>query len=112
MWINTKTMIGITQANKDLNSVLDLVLKYGSAVILKNNKPQYIVVDVSMLESNITIGDIPSISIRDASRNFSKLTYMVYNDGYVLLTKRNTPVCVFCDFRTFNMLTTQKVQKD
>ena len=45
MTIDTATMISITEANQNFSKVARLVDETGLAVILKNNKPRYIVVD-------------------------------------------------------------------
>lgn len=43
MNINTDTLISISEANQNFSKVARLVDKYGSAVILKNNSPKYII---------------------------------------------------------------------
>ncbi len=45
MNINTKTMVSITEANQNFSKVARLVDAHGSAVILKNNSPKYIIFD-------------------------------------------------------------------
>ena len=45
MTIDTNTMISISDANKSFSNVARVVDQYGSAVILKNNTPKYIVVE-------------------------------------------------------------------
>ena len=44
MKIDTKTMVSITEANQNFSKVARLVDEKGSAVILKNNAPKYIMV--------------------------------------------------------------------
>jgi antitoxin Phd len=46
MLINTETMFSMTQANQNFSSVARMVDKKGEAVVLKNNKPKYLVVDM------------------------------------------------------------------
>lgn len=43
MKIDTKTMVSITEANQNFSKVARLVDEKGSAVILKNNAPKYII---------------------------------------------------------------------
>lgn len=43
MKIDTKTMVSITEANQNFSKVARLVDEKGSAVILKNNTPKYII---------------------------------------------------------------------
>ena len=45
MTIDTNTMVSISEANKNFSNVARIVDQYGSAVILKNNSPKYIVVE-------------------------------------------------------------------
>ena len=50
MTIDTKTLISISEANQNFSKVARLVDEYGSAVILKNNIPRYLVIDFSKAE--------------------------------------------------------------
>lgn len=45
MLVNTDTLVPMTEANQNFSKVARLVDEAGLAVILKNNKPRYIVVD-------------------------------------------------------------------
>lgn len=45
MFVNTSTLVPMTEANQNFSKVTRLVDETGMAVILKNNKPRYIVVD-------------------------------------------------------------------
>lgn len=44
MIVNTSTLVPMTEANQNFSKVTRLVDQAGLAVILKNNKPRYIVV--------------------------------------------------------------------
>ncbi len=44
MTVNTNTLISMTDANQNFSKVVRIVDDEGIAVILKNNKPKYIVV--------------------------------------------------------------------
>lgn len=50
MVIDTKTMISITEANQNFSKVAKVVDEHGTAVILKNNVPRYLVIDFSKAE--------------------------------------------------------------
>ena len=50
MTIDTNTMISITEANQNFSRVTKLVDEHGTAVILKNNVPRYLVIDFSKAE--------------------------------------------------------------
>lgn len=45
MMVNTSVLVPMTEANQNFSKVTRLVDQSGLAVILKNNKPRYIVVD-------------------------------------------------------------------
>lgn len=45
MTVNTNTLVAMTEANQNFSKVTRLVDDEGIAVILKNNKPRYIVVN-------------------------------------------------------------------
>ena len=46
MLIDTNTLFSMTQANQNFSVVARSVDKNGEAVVLKNNKPKYLVVDM------------------------------------------------------------------
>ena len=71
MTIDTNTMISITEANQNFSKVTKVVDEYGTAVILKNNIPRYIVVDFSMMEKEkiAATEDVLSISERLIEQN-------------------------------------------
>ncbi len=50
MTIDTSTMISITEANQNFSKVTKVVDEHGTAVILKNNIPRYLVIDFSRAE--------------------------------------------------------------
>ena len=51
MMINTNALVAMTEANQNFSKVARLVDEQGAAVILKNNKPRYAVVDFSEYDS-------------------------------------------------------------
>jgi antitoxin Phd len=71
MKIDTNTMVSITEANQNFSKVARLVDEHGTAVILKNNVPRYLVIDFSKAEqdSNASDEDIMSISKRLIEQN-------------------------------------------
>ena len=71
MKINTKNLVSITEANQNFSKVARLVDEQGTAVILKNNKPKYVLIEYSEFE-NVKIADdedILSISRRIMNQN-------------------------------------------
>ena len=71
MKIDTNTMVSITEANQNFSILARLVDKHGTAVILKNNVPRYLVIDFSKAENDSTASDedIMNISKRLIAKN-------------------------------------------
>ena len=71
MTVNTNTLISITEANQNFSKVARLVDQNGSAVILKNNVPRYIVLEFSEVENAQTAynEDVADISKRLIAKN-------------------------------------------
>ena len=46
MQINTNTIVSVTEANQNFSRVTRIAEKNGQAVIFKNNRPKYMVVDL------------------------------------------------------------------
>lgn len=49
MKINLENLVPITEANRNFSKVARMVDSQGAAVILKNNKPKYVLVDYNTL---------------------------------------------------------------
>jgi antitoxin Phd len=56
-------MISITEANQNFSKVTRLVDEKGTAVILKNNVPRYLVIEFSKAEENALASDEDVLSI-------------------------------------------------
>lgn len=71
MTIDTNTMISITEANQNFSRVTKVVDEHGTAVILKNNVPRYLVIDFSKAEKEkiAAMEDVLSISERLIKQN-------------------------------------------
>ena len=71
MVVDTQNMISITEANQNFSKVARLVDEKGSVVILKNNKPRYMVVDFSLAETEqfASNEDVKDISMRLIEKN-------------------------------------------
>ena len=50
MMVNTNNLVSITEANQNFSKVARLVDERGSAVILKNNTPRYLIIEFSQAE--------------------------------------------------------------
>lgn len=72
MMINTKALVSITEANQNFSKVARLVDENGSAIILKNNVPRYVIMEFSEAEKaqHASNEDIMSISERLLKQNF------------------------------------------
>jgi antitoxin Phd len=57
MNINVDNLVSISEANQNFSKVARLVDEKGTAVILKNNAPRYILLDYSLFRKNITADD-------------------------------------------------------
>lgn len=71
MNVNTKSLVSITEANQNFSKVALLVDENGSAVILKNNVPRYLIVEFSQAENEEYANDedVMSISKRLIEKN-------------------------------------------
>ena len=65
MMINTNSMISITEANQNFSKVAKLVDTNGSAVILKNNAPRYLIVSFDQAEGMQLANDEDVFSISE-----------------------------------------------
>jgi antitoxin Phd len=50
MTINTENMVSITETNQNFSKVAKLVDRTGSAIVLKNNVPRYIILDFTQIK--------------------------------------------------------------
>lgn len=46
MNLDTKMIVSISEANEDFSRVIHLAKSYGRVVILKNNRPKYMLIDL------------------------------------------------------------------
>ncbi len=65
MKIDTNTMVSITEANQNFSKVARLVDEHGTAVILKNNVPRYLVIDFSKAEKDSAALDEDVLNISE-----------------------------------------------
>lgn len=63
MTIDTNTMVSITEANQNFSKVTRMVDEKGSAVILKNNVPRYLVIDFGKAEQEMLASDADVLSV-------------------------------------------------
>lgn len=77
MTIDTNTMVSISEANQNFSKVARLVDERGSAVILKNNVPRYLVIDFSKADEDIIASDEDVLSISKKFMAQNKEAYEV-----------------------------------
>lgn len=71
MVVNTNNLVSITEANQNFSKVARLVDERGSAVILKNNTPRYLIIEFSQAEQlqNAEDEDVLEVSTRLLKQN-------------------------------------------
>jgi len=57
MHINIENLVSISEANQNFSKVARLVDERGTAIILKNNHPRYILLDYSLFCQNTDAND-------------------------------------------------------
>ena len=77
MTINTKNIVSITEANQNFSKVARLVDENGTAVILKNNVPRYLVLEFSQAQQEEQADEE---SLRDISRRLIAKNRKAYED--------------------------------
>ncbi len=77
MVVNTKNLISITEANQNFSKVVKEVEKNGDIIILKNNKPEYVVSKFDEKKSNTNENEallvVANMILTEHSRAFEEL---------------------------------------
>ena len=63
MYINTETIFSMTQANQNFSVVARAVDREGEAVVFKNNKPRYLVVNMENSDRLLDLTEDEKIDI-------------------------------------------------
>ena len=77
MMINTDSMVSMTEANQNFSKVARLVDELGSAVILKNNVPRYLIVEFKQAEKMQEASDEDVLSVSSRLIEQNKVAYEV-----------------------------------
>lgn len=77
MNIDTNTMVSMSEANQNFSKVAKLVDKYGSAVILKNNVPRYLIVEFQEADALQTASDE---DVAEISKKLMKRNEKIYQE--------------------------------
>jgi len=67
MMVNTDYLVPMTEANQNFSKVARTVDESGMAVILKNNKPRYVVVDFDEYDAIAVAMQVRKAKIDDAA---------------------------------------------
>ena len=51
MKVSTQNMVSITEANQNFSRIARMVDEQGPVVVLKNNKPKYLIIELSYFEN-------------------------------------------------------------
>lgn len=57
MNINVENLVSISEANQNFSKVARLVDEKGTAIILRNNAPRYVLLDYSLFQQNAVAAD-------------------------------------------------------
>ena len=63
MYIDTNTVFSMTQANQNFSQVAKTAEEKGEAIIFKNNKPKYLVIDIEKNGSLLELSEDEKINI-------------------------------------------------
>ena len=77
MNIHTDTMISMTEANQNFSKVVQLVDEKGTAVILKDNTPHYLVIDIRQLGHSETLPDADVLAVSRQLMEQNRAAYEV-----------------------------------
>lgn len=80
MIVNTNSLVAMTEANQNFSKVTRLVDEEGLAVILKNNKPKYIVVSFDEYDEIKT-------AMQNRKKKISDLADELLNENMEALTE-------------------------
>ena len=75
MNINTNTMVSMTEANQNFSKVARLVDQYGSAVVLKNNTPRYLIIDFAQADELQVASDDEVLAVSKKLMERNKAVY-------------------------------------
>ena len=78
MQVNVKNLVSMTEANQNFSKVAKMVDESGTAVILKNNRPRYVVVEYGKLleeekADSQTVADIAQKILKKHTKAFEEL---------------------------------------
>ena len=75
MNVNISNLVSITEANRNFSRVARMVDENGSVVILKNNKPRYLIVKFNAAEREELVKDESILSVSNRLIEKNKQAY-------------------------------------
>jgi antitoxin Phd len=57
MQINIENLVSISEANQNFSKITRLVDEKGTAIIMKNNAPRYVLLDYNLFRQNVIADD-------------------------------------------------------
>lgn len=78
MNVNLKNLVSISEANQNFSKVARMVDENGTAVILKNNAPRYVLIDYGKLQADVeadneTLEDVATRLLQKHRKAFEEL---------------------------------------
>ena len=77
MMVNTNAMVSISEANQNFSRVARMADEQGTVVIMKNNAPRYLVIDIAQAEAESLADDE---SVADISKRLIAKNAAVYKE--------------------------------
>ena len=75
MQIDTNTLVSISEANQNFSKVARLVDQFGSAVILKNNVPKYMIMEFEQAEKTKAVSSDELMKLSEKLMKQNKKIY-------------------------------------
>lgn len=80
MTIDTNTVVSMTEASQDFSKVINIVDRYGRAVVLKDNAPRYLVIQFAIAD------EVEDASEAEALASAAKMMDL-YDDAFKELAR-------------------------
>ena len=80
MTIDTNTVVSMTEASQDFSKVINIVDRYGRAVVLKDNVPRYLVIQFAIAD------EVEDASEAEALASAAKMMDL-YDDAFKELAR-------------------------
>ena len=65
MKIDSDAIISVTEANRNFSRITRIAEKYGQAVVFKNNRPRYLLVDLDKIPYDVYLSSVANKHLDD-----------------------------------------------